>query len=53
MHGVNSVAAGAAGVGAVGATDVGNLTARVAGADVDAAGVTLPMLDVTGLTASG
>ena len=53
LHGVCSVAAGAAGVGVVGATAVGSLTAWVAGADVDEAGATLPMLDVSGLTASG
>ena len=52
LHGVCSVATGAAGVGVVDATAVGNLTAWVAGADVDAAGATLPMLDVSGLTAS-
>ena len=52
LHGVGSVAAGAAGVGVVGATVVGSLTAWVAGADVDAASATLPMLDVSGLTAS-
>ena len=53
LHGVCSVAAGAAGVGVVGATAVGGFTAWVAGADVDTAGATLPMLDVSGLTASG
>ena len=47
-----SVAADAAGIGVVGATAVGSLTAWVAGADVDAAGATSPMLDVSGLTAS-
>ena len=53
LHGVCSVAAGAAGVGVVDATAVGSLTAWAAGADVDAAGATLPMLDVSGLTAFG
>ena len=53
MHGVCSVASGAAGVGVMGATVVAGLTAWVAGADVDAAGATSPMLDVSGLTASG
>ena len=53
LHGVCSVAAGAAGVGIVGVTAVDGLTAWVAGADVDAAGATVPMLDVSGLTASG
>ena len=53
LHGDCSVAAGAAGVGAVGATAVGSLTAWMAAADVDAASTTLPMLDVSGLTASG
>ena len=48
-----SVAAGAADVGVVGATVVGGLIAWVAGADVDTAGATLPMFDVSGLTASG
>ena len=38
----------AAGVGVVGATAVGGLTTWVAGADVDAAGATSPMLDVSG-----
>ena len=52
LHGVCSVAAGAAGVGVAGATAVGDLTTWVAGAGVDAAGATLPMLDVSGLTAS-
>ena len=52
LHGVCSVAAGTAGVGVVGATAFGSLTAWVAGADVDAAGATLPMLDVSGLTVS-
>ena len=50
---VCSVAAGAAGVGVVGVRAVGSLTSWVAGADVDAAGATPPMLDVSGLTASG
>ena len=53
LHGACSVAAGAATVGVVGATAVGSLTAWVAGADVDATGATLPMLDVSGLTSSG
>ena len=53
LHGVCSVAVGAAAVDVVGTTAVGSLTVRVAGADVDAAGATLPMLDVSGLTASG
>ena len=53
LHGVCSVAAGAAGVGVVGATAVGGLTAWVAGADVDAAGAISPMLDVSRSTASG
>ena len=53
LHGVSSVGAGVAGVGIAGATAVGNLTAWVAGADVDADGTTSPMLDVSGLTASG
>ena len=44
LHGVCIVAAGAAGVGVVGAIAVGSLTAWVAGADVDAAGATSPML---------
>ena len=44
LHGVCSVTAGAAGGGVVGATAVGSLTAWVAGANVDAAGATLPML---------
>ena len=52
LHGVCSVAAGEAGVGVVGGTAVGGLTAWVAAADVDAAGATLPMLDVSSLTAS-
>ena len=52
LCGVCSVAAGAAGVGVAGATYVGDLTAWVVGGDVDAAGATLPMLDVSGLTAS-
>ena len=43
---------GAAGVGVVGATTVGSLTAWMAGVDVDAAGATSPMLYVSGLTAS-
>ena len=51
LHGVCSVAAGAAGV--LGATAVGSLTAWVARADIDAASATLPMLDVSALTASG
>ena len=53
LHGVCSVAAGAAGIGVVGATAVGGLTAWVVGADLDVAGATSPMLDVFGLTASG
>ena len=44
LHGVCSVAAGAAGVGVVGATAVGSLTAWVTGADADVAGATSPML---------
>ena len=52
LCGVCSVAAGAAGVGVVGATAVSSFTAWVTGADVDAVGATLPMLDVSGLTAS-
>ena len=52
LHGVCSVAAGAAGVGVVGATAVGGLTAWVARADADAAGTISLMLDVSGLTAS-
>ena len=51
MHGVCSVAADAAGVGVVGATAVDGLTAWMTGADVDSAGATLPMLDVSGLAA--
>ena len=47
------MATGEAGVGVAGATAVGSLTARMAGGDTDAAGATLPMLDVSGLTASG
>ena len=42
LHGVCSVAAGAAGVGVAGAIAVGSLTAWVAGADVDAGGATIP-----------
>ena len=53
LHGVCSVAAGAAGVGIVDATAIGSLTAWMAGADADAAVATSPMLDVPGLTASG
>ena len=53
LCGVYSVAAGAAGVGLVGATAVGSLATFVAGADVDAAAATLPMLDLSDLTASG
>ena len=53
LCGICSVAAGAAGVGVAGATAVGSLTTWVAGADVDAAATTLPLLDVSGLTASG
>ena len=53
LCGVCSVAAGAAGVGVAGAAAVGSLTAWEAGAVVDAAGATSPMLDVSGLTASG
>ena len=52
FHGVCSVTAGAADVGVVGVAAVGSLTAWVAGADVDAAGTTLAMLGVAGLTAS-
>ena len=52
LHGVCSLAAGAAGVGVLGATAVGSPTSWVAGADVDAAGATLPMLDVPDLTVS-
>ena len=52
LHGVCSVAAGASDVGFMGTAAVGSLTAWVAGADVDAADATLPMLDVSGLTAS-
>ena len=51
LHGVCSVATGAAGVGVVDATAVGGLNAWVAGADADVAGTTLPMLDASGLTA--
>ena len=53
LHGICSVAAGAAGVGVADSTAVGSLTVWVAGADVDTAGATSPMLDVSGLTASG
>ena len=53
LNGVCSVAAGAACVGVAGATAVGGLTAWVVQADVDAAGATSPMLDVSGVTASG
>ena len=53
LHGVCSVAAGAAGICVVGVTAVGSLTAWVAGTDVHAAGATLPMLGVSGFTASG
>ena len=53
LCGVCNVAVGAAGVGVVCATAVGGLTAWVAGADVDAAGATSPMFDVSGLTVSG
>ena len=49
MHDICIVAAG---VGIVGATAVGSLTGWVAGADVDVADAALPMLDVSGLTAS-
>ena len=52
LCGACSVAAGAAGVGVVGTTAAGSLTAWVAGTDADAAGATLTMLDVSGLTAS-
>ena len=52
LHGVCSVAAGAAGVGVAGATAVGSLYAWMAGADADASGATLPMLDAPGLTPS-
>ena len=44
LHGICSIVAGAAGVGVVGATVVGIFTTWVAGADVDAASATLPML---------
>ena len=50
--GVCTVAASAAGVGVAGSTAVADLTAWVAGTDVDAAGATSPMLDVSGLTAT-
>ena len=50
---VCGVAAGAASVGVAGATAVGSFTAWVAGADVDAAVATSPMLDESGLTVSG
>ena len=53
LHGVCSVSARAAGVGVAGAIAIGSLTAWVAGADIDAEGATSPMLDVSGLTASG
>ena len=53
FHGICDVATSAASVGVVGATAVGSHTAWVAGTDVDAAGATSPMLDVSGLTASG
>ena len=53
LNGVCSVAAGTAGVGIMGATAVGGLTTWVTGADAAAAGATLQMLDVSGLTASG
>ena len=53
LHRVCILAAGAAGVGVASATAVGSLTTWVAGADVDAAGATLPMLDASGLTTSG
>ena len=53
LHGVCSVAAGATSAGVMGATAVGSLTTWAAGADTDAAGTTSPMLDVSGLTASG
>ena len=53
LHGVCNLAADAAGVGVLGATAVGSLNAWVTGAVVDAAGVKLPMLYVSGLTASG
>ena len=53
MHGVCSVDAGVAGVGVAGATTVDSLTTWMAGAGIDAAGAILPMLDVSGLTASG
>ena len=49
LCGVCSVANGG---GVLGATAVGGLTAWVTGGDVDATGATLPMLDVSGLTAS-
>ena len=48
LHGVCGLGAGAAGVGGVGVTAVGSLAAWVEGADVDTAGVTLPVLDVSG-----
>ena len=53
LHGVCSVAAGAADVGAVGITAVGSFTAWVTGTDVDAASATLPMLDVSSMASSG
>ena len=49
LHGICSVAAGDTGVGVFGATAVGSLTTWVAVADVDAAGATSPMSDVSGL----
>ena len=52
LCGVCSVTAVSAGVGVVGATAVGSLTGWVAGADIDVAGATLPILDVSGLTTS-
>ena len=52
LCGVCSVAVNAAGIDVVGAAAVDSLTAWVAGADVDAAGATLPMLDISGVTAS-
>ena len=51
LYGVYIVATGAAGV--VGATAVNGLATWVAGADADATGATSPLLDVSGLTASG
>ena len=52
LHGFCSIDSGAADVVVLGATAVGSFTSWV-GADVDAAGATSPMMDVSGLTASG